>query len=89
MKNVFVSFNKTHQLSPLDVFDKRNQYSQHVNKEHFSIISKEWNGCDDCQLFFPTVELLMAHLELSRHVSQLPKIQCQFCPDFLVDLVIF
>ena len=41
-------------------------YVPHANKHHFDIISKIWPGCDDCNMFFPTIQSLDSH-NLAKH----------------------
>jgi hypothetical protein len=41
-------------------------YVPHANKHHFDIISKIWPGCEECKMYFPTIQSLDSH-NLAKH----------------------
>ena len=66
-------------------------YVPHANKYHFDIISKIWPGCDECKMYFPTIQSLDSH-NLAKHkvstasfrnrklIPNRRVFNCEFCP---------
>ena len=98
---------KMYYPKPLDVNKKHNHgpviwcefctakvhysYVPHANKYHSDIISKIWPGCEDCKMYFPTIQSLDSH-NLAKHKVSTSSFRnrkltpgrkvttCEFCP---------
>jgi hypothetical protein len=65
-------------ICPSYFFSTTESYINHMHKDHFETVEKEWCLCNECKKYFPDKQYLLRHTAAA-HKSGEKNFKCNFC----------